>query len=328
MYHFCAEHAFNRASAQARIPYSPSIVSHLSAVDGIVSRRGDIKTSDLAFPYFNITPNLFPLTSLSHSPFLKPIQTPTKMSITKPLRVLIPMHDKLDALDFMGPYELLSHARLPNPASPSDLSPTIPSILASPHAFEIVSTSLTQLTVSNQGATFSRTISMEEAHVTLSTFDILIIPGGSAPPVLESKAEPLHLIKAFAALPAREEGNERIIMSVCTGALFLASQGVLKGLTATTHFASLDRLRGLTGGGGEVETNVIGENGERFVVNPVGGEGGKSLKGYRVITSAGVSAGMDLGLWLIEHLLGEGMRKHVERWVEYQGRLSEGLVLG
>lgn len=85
----------------------------------------------------------------------------------------------------------------------------------------------------------------EDAHDRLEEFDILIIPGGGVDPILKGNAEPLGLIKAFSDLQKKDPRKERTLMSVCTGALLLAQQGILSGLTATTHpdyFAKFENI--------------------------------------------------------------------------------------
>lgn len=76
---------------------------------------------------------------------------------------------------------------------------------------------------------------LEDAHEELPTFEILIIPGGNSGPVMEKNEEPMKLIKAFAKLQQDDPSKERTLFTVCTGALFAASAGVLQGLAATTH---------------------------------------------------------------------------------------------
>ena len=53
--------------------------------------------------------------------------------------------------------------------------------------------------------------------------------------MLEKNAEPIQLIKDFAELQKKDPSRERTLLSVCTGAFFLAKAGVLGGLSATTH---------------------------------------------------------------------------------------------
>ena len=83
--------------------------------------------------------------------------------------------------------------------------------------------------------------------------------------------------------------------SVCTGSLFLAAAGVLDGVDATGHWAAMDRLAAL----GACPT------GERVV------ERGK------VITAAGVSAGIDMGLTLLARMFGDDMARAIQLAIEY-----------
>jgi len=63
----------------------------------------------------------------------------------------------------------------------------------------------------------------------------LIIVGGGTEAVLKNKAEPLDLINAFSELQKSDPSRERTLLSICTGSLLLAQQGILAGLSATTH---------------------------------------------------------------------------------------------
>ena len=83
--------------------------------------------------------------------------------------------------------------------------------------------------------------------------------------------------------------------SVCTGSIFLALAGVLDGLDATTHWTAYGRLRAL--GATPTEERVV--------------ERGK------VITAAGVSSGIDMGLTLSARLFDEESAKIVQLAIEY-----------
>lgn len=83
--------------------------------------------------------------------------------------------------------------------------------------------------------------------------------------------------------------------SVCTGAICLAHAGILDGIDATTHWSAYDRLSAL--GAYPTEQRVV--------------ERGK------VITAAGVSAGIDMGLTLAARLAGEEMAKVIQLAIEY-----------
>ncbi|KAF4632064.1 hypothetical protein G7Y89_g6066 [Cudoniella acicularis] len=214
------------------------------------------------------------------------------LSRTHPLKVLFHLHSDLDPLDLCGPLEILStHAK-----HEATKSPVFTATLTSSHA---------TITSSQFALCFTNLLPIAEAYASLDSYDILVIPGGGSHPILAAKSEPIDLIRTFAALPPKsaERGvvlKERIILSVCTGSLFLAAAGVLNGLTATTHPFELHRLEAISKEEGE--TKVVGPK-ERFVVNAVGA-GGK--EGLRVITAGGVTCGIDAALWIVEEAVGRG----------------------
>jgi transcriptional regulator GlxA family with amidase domain len=108
--------------------------------------------------------------------------------------------------------------------------------------------------------------------------DILLIPGGAGTRPLLQNSTLLNWIKEQA------EGVE-LLLSVCTGALVLAKAGLLDGLTVTTHQDNLDELRQLA-----PKAKVVG--GKRYHDNG------------KIITAAGVSAGIDMSLYVVHKLLG------------------------
>jgi transcriptional regulator GlxA family with amidase domain len=95
-------------------------------------------------------------------------------------------------------------------------------------------------------------------------------------------------------------------LSVCTGSLILAEAGLLDGLTATTHFGAFDLLRE-TAPGAEVRTDV------RFADNG------------RIVTSAGISAGIDMSLHVVARLLGEEQARETAHYMEYHWRNDGGI---
>jgi len=198
--------------------------------------------------------------------------------------------------------EILSHAA-------HSTSPPTP-------AFSHTIASLTDLTTTHQNLRFQRDISISSAYITLVDYDILVIPGGGSPGVLGGHTEPIHLIKAFAALPKKDDGTPRFLLSVCTGSLFLAEAGVLEGLTATTHPEYYGNLRDIVKAKG-TKTTVVEE---RFVVNKL-----DEQNGLRIITAGGVSSGIDAALWLVGELVGKESKEKVEFIVQHAHRT--GIVM-
>jgi transcriptional regulator GlxA family with amidase domain len=141
----------------------------------------------------------------------------------EPIDVLIALQDKFDLLDFAGPLSVLS-AAAHNFSDPDNSK-----------AFEITLASTEPTAVSEQGIQVRSHITFKEAHARIEDFDVLIILGGNSAQVLEKELEPLGLINNFSELQKKDPARERTMFSVCTGALFLAQENILSGLSATTH---------------------------------------------------------------------------------------------
>jgi len=121
--------------------------------------------------------------------------------------------------------------------------------------------------------------------------DILVVPGGLGARH-ESKNE--ALLNFICAQAPRAE----IVLSVCTGALLVGAAGLLDGLTATTHHGALDELAAIA-----PTCRVV--SGQRFVDNG------------QVITSAGITAGMDAALYVVQRLLGQAVAQETASHMEY-----------
>lgn len=119
--------------------------------------------------------------------------------------------------------------------------------------------------------------------------EVLVVPGGMGTRQEVNNPALLQFI-------ARQATGCRAVLSVCTGAFLLHAAGLLAGRRATTHWASLDRLRAL----GDVEVVE-----ERWV------------RDGAVWTSAGVSAGIDLALHFIAETAGAEAAGRVQFAAEY-----------
>jgi hypothetical protein len=85
---------------------------------------------------------------------------------------------------------------------------------------------------------------------------------------------------------------------VCSGSVVLAAAGLLEGQRATSHWSTLPLLK-------------------PFGVTPVGDERIVRTGHEGVVTAAGVSAGIDLGLWLAGQIAGEERAKAIQLSIEY-----------
>ena len=106
---------------------------------------------------------------------------------------------------------------------------------AASRAFECTIAAGEPKVLSDQGVIIGSQVSWKEAHERLSDFDVLVVLGGNVEAIIKEKAEPLELINAFSELQKADPARERTLLSICTGSLMLAHQGILAGLSATTH---------------------------------------------------------------------------------------------
>jgi transcriptional regulator GlxA family with amidase domain len=123
---------------------------------------------------------------------------------------------------------------------------------------------------------------------------VLIIPGGFGTRALLRKPAFLEWVRVRAR-------TAELTLSVCTGALVLAQLGLLDGLKATTHHECLGLLRELA-----PAAQVVDD--ERFVDNG------------SILTAAGISAGIDCSLHVIQRLLGAHAATATARYMEYAQR--------
>lgn len=129
----------------------------------------------------------------------------------------------------------------------------------------------------------------------IGALDLLVYPGGEGTtPQLQPGSPAQERLRSLA-----QSGT--IMASVCTGSLVFAAAGLLAGRPATTHWRHLDRLRAL-----EPSAQVRGE--DRFV------------DAGQVVTSAGVSAGIDMALYLISRLNSQDRAREVRRAIQYDPR--------
>jgi len=123
--------------------------------------------------------------------------------------------------------------------------------------------------MASSGTSFRSHTTYKDAYKSLKDYDVLVVAGGDFDEILKNKSEPLGLIRAFADLQEHNSSKERTILSVDTGSLFLASQGILQGLSATTRPDQYIKLEILAQESAqkELETRTEVLEGERYVVN-------------------------------------------------------------
>jgi len=175
--------------------------------------------------------------------------------------------DDVEELDFIGPLEVFGMA--------ARLGADCTTTLIAAHDGEVRG---------SYGLRFTPAHTIESCP----PVDLLIVPGGYGART-HAREDP-----AILEFLRQRKGP---VASVCTGALILASAGLLRGRTATTHYSAFDLLRAEGG------IDVI--------------EGARMTIGERVCTSAGISAGIDLSLALVARMFGDELAEQVAKRMEW-----------
>jgi transcriptional regulator GlxA family with amidase domain len=118
--------------------------------------------------------------------------------------------------------------------------------------------------------------------------DVVVVPGGMA----DREATVDHPVVRWLR---RVHPTTTWTTSVCTGSIFLGLAGIVAGLEATCHWASMDRLAAL----GATPT------------------GRRVVRQGKVITAAGVSSGIDMGLTLVAEMFGADTARAIQLAIEY-----------
>ena len=187
--------------------------------------------------------------------------------------------DDVEVLDFCGPFEVFSVAR-PHGENADEA-----------RLFDVLTIAEERRIIRCRGGL------LVQPHHTIADhppLDLLVVPGGQG-----TRRERLNgrLLDWIAA----QAGSAELTTSVCTGAFLLAERGLLDGRRATTHWASVDWMRG--------QYPAVTMLADARVVD----EG-------RVVTSAGVSAGIDMALHVVARLHGEETAAWTARRMEYDWR--------
>ena len=197
----------------------------------------------------------------------------------KKINVGILIFDEVEVLDFAGPFEVFSRTRLLKGAGSRRSDDSAP--------FNPFTVSIDKKPVT---ATGGLKIISDYTIKDCPKIEILIIPGGFGTRTLLNNESLLSWIKSIA-------DQATTTSSVCTGALLLAKAGLLEGKRATTHWGAIEALKSIS-----KDIQVINN---RRIVND------------EIITSAGVSSGIDMAFMLVENLYGEQVASDTAKYIEF-----------
>jgi transcriptional regulator GlxA family with amidase domain len=188
--------------------------------------------------------------------------------------------DEVEVLDFAGPFEVFSTAS--RVARRLDASAPVP--------FAVTLVADRPRTVRARGGLGVVCQASFDEH---PPFDVLVVPGGEISHELERPE--------VATWIARTAPAAAITASVCTGAFLLAKAGLLDGRRVTTHWEDVADLR------------------RSFPALRVE-EGPQWIDEGRIVTSAGISAGLDMSLHLVSRLAGTELAERTARQMDYAWR--------
>jgi transcriptional regulator GlxA family with amidase domain len=188
--------------------------------------------------------------------------------------------DDVEVLDFAGPFEVFSTASRVFHRLNPDSVPP----------FDVFTVGVSRIQIRTRGGL------LVEPHFSFAEhpmIDVLLIPGGVVTAELDAPS-----VISWIATQAR---SAQLTASVCTGAFLIGKAGLLGGKRATTHWEDVADLRRLL-----PDTRVLEET--RWV-----DEG-------TVVTSAGISAGLDMSLHIVARLAGKELAVRTARQMEYEWR--------
>ncbi len=174
--------------------------------------------------------------------------------------VAIFIFEDVEVLDFAGPFEVFNVT-----GEVTDSAP-----------FNTYTVALTEKPIKARG---KLSINPQYSIDNCPTPDIILLPGGDGRRRLMKDERVLNWI-------AKHVGNLEKLLSVCTGAFYIAHSELLNGLSATTHHGAFAEFK-------ETFTDVELIEDKRYVENG------------KIITAGGISAGIDMSLYVVEKLWGK-----------------------
>ena len=204
--------------------------------------------------------------------------TPPEHSAKQPRKkVGILVFPDVEVLDFCGPFEVFSVTRLDETRRRDTVSPFEPLLISERDGMV--------------EATGGLCVQPRHNIRNCPPLDILVVPGGWG---TRREIDNPVLIDWIAATGPQVE----TLCSVCTGAMLLGKAGLLDGLRATTHFMSFEWMRTRLPRVRLVTDEHVVDSG-------------------RVLTSAGISAGIDMALRVVTRHYGEAVGRATARQMEY-----------
>lgn len=196
----------------------------------------------------------------------------------KTRKVGIFLFDDVEVLDFAGPFEVFS----------------VSEELSENSVFQVYTLADKKQVLAKNGLR----VEVDSLRKEAPTPDILILPGGDGTKALLENTELMDWVK-------KSFQTVEYLLSICSGARLLATAGLLKGKRCTTHHQVMEDLK-------RIEPNC-----EVLKLRFVDESGSAQDNEAKILTSAGISAGIDLCLYMIAKLLGNSQAIQTAQYMEY-----------
>lgn len=187
------------------------------------------------------------------------------------------IYDEIEVLDFAGPYEVLTTAS--RVFRRSNASDPVP--------FSVFTMAREKNTIRTRPGLIVQADYLISNHPAI---DLLLVPGG----IITAELAAPQVLDWIANLSP----TPQIIASVCTGSFLLAKAGLLHGKSATTHWEDIADMQ-------KSFPSVKVLQGRRWVDQGA------------IVTSAGISAGLDMSLYLVERLFGRQLALDTAHQMDY-----------
>ncbi|MDM1528085.1 DJ-1/PfpI family protein [Myroides odoratimimus] len=198
----------------------------------------------------------------------------------RPLNVAFIIFDQVEVLDLNGPLDVFVKANVLKPNS---------------YNHYLVST--TKEVVKTEANTTQ--ILPQYSFEDCPTPDVIVLPGAN-PDIVMNYLQDEYFQNTYTSWIVNQHQQGALLFTVCTGSLLLSNTELFNGLEITTHFMGIEALA-------QALPKAIVRTGVRYIDQE------------RVLTTAGITAGIDGALYLVSKQLGEDIGQTIKQLFEYKG---------
>ncbi|MTG97023.1 MULTISPECIES: DJ-1/PfpI family protein [Myroides] len=198
----------------------------------------------------------------------------------RPLNVAFIIFDQVEVLDLNGPLDVFVKANV-----------------LKPNSYNHYLVSATKEVVKTEANTTQ--ILPQYSFEDCPTPDVIVLPGAN-PDIVMNYLQDEYFQNTYTSWIVNQHQQGALLFTVCTGSLLLSNTALFNGLEITTHFMGIEALA-------QALPKAIVRTGMRYIDQE------------RVLTTAGITAGIDGALYLVSKQLGEDIGQTIKQLFEYKG---------